>query len=671
MTVNYMPVRLSIALVAALIVASATGPAYGAWQLAWSDEFDGTTVNPANWTYDTGNGFWAGSYWVPGWGNNEKEYYTSRPENVYVAGGLLHIAARQESYSGFDYTSGRIKTMGLFTQQCGRFEFRARLPQGTGTWPALWMLPQNPTYGGWPNNGEIDVMENKGTHPDQVGGTIHFGGANGNDVYFGQTFTFPSGDSVTNFHVYALEWTSNSISWSVDGVVYEVQNNWWSNIGTSTDTYPFPAPFDQPFYILMNLAIGGNYLGNPSTNTINSGTTFPAEMQLDYVRAYVQAAATTPPDAPTDLTARPGNGSVFLNWNAPADGATGYHVKRATASGGSYTTIGSVAGTSFTDPTASSCSTYYYVVSATNSIGESTDSSEAAAELGAYALAVNAGGGTAGSFVGDAYFSGGTQASPVSTTIDTSGATDPAPQSVYQTERFGNFSYTFSGLTPGLSYKVRLHFAETYWTSTGQRRFNVFINGTQVLTNFDIVAVAGAPNKATVQEFMATPNGGQIVIQYATVTDNAKASGIELLLPRTAAPTAGNNGPLYEGMTLNLTASTVPGATYSWSGPDGFTSALQNPSITGATTNASGTYTVTASVGGCTSVGAATAVTVNPVPALSIELVSPNFTLTWSDGVLQSATNVSGPWIDVTGASTPYTNSADQPREFFRVRLPQ
>src|SRR5262249_50777043 len=136
--------------------------------------------------------------------------------------------------------------------------------------------------------------------------------------------------------------------------------------------------------------------------------------------------------------------------------------------------------------------------------------------------------------------SGGTQAAPVTTTIDTSAVTSPAPQDVYQTERYGNFTYAFTNLTPGLAYKLRLHFAETYWTAVGQRRLNVLINGTQVLTNFDIIATAGAANKANIQEFTATPNNGQIAIQYVTVTDNAKSSGIELLLPPPIAPA----GPL-------------------------------------------------------------------------------------------------------------------------------
>ena len=247
--------------------------------------------------------------------------------------------------------------------------------------------------------------------------------------------------------------------------------------------------------------------------------------------------------------------------------------------------------------------------------------------------------------------------------------TAPAPQAVYQTERDNNFTYTFTGLTAGLNYKVRLHFAETYWTSVGQRRFNVFINGTQVLTNFDIIAVAGAANKATIQEFMATPSGGQIVIQYVNVTDNAKSSGIEILLPRPAAPLAGNDGPVYAGMTLNLSATTVPGATYHWTGPNGFTSASQYPSIAGAATNASGTYAVTATVGDCTSVPAATLVTVNPLPVLSVQIWGTDLVLAWPDGVLQSSTNALGPWIDVPGASAACTNKTDQPQQFFRLKL--
>ncbi len=226
-------------------------------------------------------------------------------------------------------------------------------------------------------------------------------------------------------------------------------------------------------------------------------------------------------------------------------------------------------------------------------------------------------------------------------------------------------------MTAGLAHKVRLHFAETYWTSVGQRRFNVFINGTQVLTNFDIIAAAGAANKATIQEFTATPVSGQITIQYTTVTDNAKASGIELLIPRPAAPVAGNNGPLYEGSTLNLTASTVPNAIYHWTGPNGFTSSSQNPTIANITTNAAGTYSVTATLTGtsCASPAGTTVVTIQPRSSLSFQLSGNSLTLSWPAGTLQSASNVAGPWSDIASGISSTNIILSQPRQFFRVKL--
>jgi beta-glucanase (GH16 family) len=298
----------SAALAAALALLTSVCLARADTNIVWCDEFNGTTLDTNKWTYDTGNGFWVPDpgYWVGGWGNNELEYYTSRTQNVYVADGYLHLHAQQEAYGGFNFTSGRIKTMDLFAKKYGRLEFRAKLPAGVGFWPAIWMLPQSSPYGGWPNSGEIDIMENNGSKTNQVGGTIHYGGASGHDVYTGQTFYFPGGDSTANFHVYTLLWKSNSIEWSVDGTVYETQNNWWSNIGTSSSTYPYPAPFDQPFYMLINLAIGGNYLGNPSTNQINAS--LPGDVVVDYVRVYDQ----TPPLA---ISVIPQTGVGFaLSW---------------------------------------------------------------------------------------------------------------------------------------------------------------------------------------------------------------------------------------------------------------------------------------------------------------------------------------------------------------------
>ena len=270
-----------------LSLACIGGASGGHWNIVWSDEFNGNSINPRMWTFDMGNGF-------KGWGNNELQYYTSRSQNAYASNGLLHIVARRESLNGFGYTSARLKTQGLFTRKYGRIEFRARLPQGVGFWPALWLLGENIASVGWPACGEIDVMENKGTEPNQVQGTIHFGGS------LSQVYTLP-GDSVTNFHQYLLEWTTNAILWYVDGLLYQTQTNWSSFAG------PYPTPFNQPFFLIMNLAVGGNYVGNPSSSAIDSGAVFPAEMVVDYVRVY-------DPAPPPRLQVIPTNASLLFTW---------------------------------------------------------------------------------------------------------------------------------------------------------------------------------------------------------------------------------------------------------------------------------------------------------------------------------------------------------------------
>lgn len=254
-----------------------TAPATMAYNIVWSDEFNGTSINHSYWGYDIGNGPPAG------WGNNELEYYTSNTQNAYVSNGLLHIVALKQSTNGFSYTSARMKSSGLFFKKYGRFEWRAKLPAGQGYWPALWMFPEDSVYGGWAASGEIDVMECKGNAPTNVLGTIHYGGPYpANTQSFGPSYTFPNGDSVTNFHTYAVQWATNSIAWLVDGQIYETQTNWFSSSTTNTSNKnPYPAPFDQTFFIIMNLAVGGNFGGNPDGTTV-----FPGDMQVDYVRVY-------------------------------------------------------------------------------------------------------------------------------------------------------------------------------------------------------------------------------------------------------------------------------------------------------------------------------------------------------------------------------------------------
>lgn len=258
-----------------------TNAAAQQWNIVWDDEFNSNSINTKIWGFETGNN--------SGWGNNELEYYTGRTNNAYEAGGLLHIVAQKESMNGFNYTSARMKTLGMYaTPTYGRFEWRARLPSGTGMWPALWMMGTNYPVVGWPSCGEIDVVENDGSTPDFVQGSLHANGFNPTAIDY-----LPSGESTTNFHTYDLDWQSNSISWYVDGQWYETQTT--------------GAPFNAPFFFLLNVAVGGSYVGQPTTNAINSGTSFPQEMQVDYVRVYE-------PTAPLQLSISSSNGRPSFSW---------------------------------------------------------------------------------------------------------------------------------------------------------------------------------------------------------------------------------------------------------------------------------------------------------------------------------------------------------------------
>lgn len=255
------------ALIAIIMLGLGAGDARADWKLVWSDEFNGGSIDTNHWEFETGN--------RGGWGNNELEFYTARPDNAYVGDGVLHIVARRENTNGCAYTSARLKSEGLFEQKYGRFEFRAKFPRGKGYWPAVWLMPRDSVYGGWPACGEIDVAENRGDYPAVVQGTIHYAGPEGGHLQSTGLYTFAPGAGAGSFHTYLLEWTSNSISWYVDNQLYETQTNW------STAGGRYPAPFNQPFYIIMNLAVGGIYDGDPDADTV-----FPGEMQVDYVRVY-------------------------------------------------------------------------------------------------------------------------------------------------------------------------------------------------------------------------------------------------------------------------------------------------------------------------------------------------------------------------------------------------
>jgi beta-glucanase (GH16 family) len=275
----------------------AAEPPVSGWKLVWSDEFDGTEIDRSRWDFDIGNGFfnYDAHTWISGWGNDELQYYTRSPDNAFVRDGMLHIRALKESLHGCGYTSARLKTRKkdgspLFRKRYGRFEFRAKLPTGKGIWPALWMLPQDEKYGTWPASGEIDVMEARGQAPDRVLGTLHFGARWPANTHVSREHILVGG-TIADFHVYALEWEPGEIRWLVDGRRYATQSFWWSSSKTDggrgqrpareADLNRWPAPFDQPFYLVLNVAVGGKFLGNPDRTTA-----FPAEMVIDYVRVY-------------------------------------------------------------------------------------------------------------------------------------------------------------------------------------------------------------------------------------------------------------------------------------------------------------------------------------------------------------------------------------------------
>ncbi len=241
-------------------------------QLVWSDEFNAAALDPETWFFETGDG---SQYGIPGWGNNELQWYL--PDSAELQGGNLVITAREEFAGGKNYTSARLNTKDRFALRYGRIEARIRLPGGQGIWPAFWMLPQDDIYGTWAASGEIDIMEAinlGGTGGNEVHGTIHYGGQWPNNVFTGDAYVVPT-NATTEFHTYALEWDPTELRWYVDDVLYAAQNSW------NTSGASFPAPFDQQFYIVLNVAVGGNWPGPPS-----SSTAFPVTMEVDYVRVY-------------------------------------------------------------------------------------------------------------------------------------------------------------------------------------------------------------------------------------------------------------------------------------------------------------------------------------------------------------------------------------------------
>lgn len=233
-------------------------------QLVMQEEFDVPGApSPSLWNYNIGNN--------NGWGNNELEYYTDRPQNVKVEDGMLKITAVKESYMGSAYTSARVLTKGKFEQKYGRIEARIKMPWGKGLWPAFWMLGANSDTVSWPQCGEIDIMEYLGNNPTSIFGTVHGPGYSGSNA-ISKNYVLPNDRFDTGFHIFGIEWGENYVNYYVDNVLYnqitpkDVKGEW---------------VFNQPFYIILNMAVGGNFPGSP-----NNETSFPQTMLVDYVRVY-------------------------------------------------------------------------------------------------------------------------------------------------------------------------------------------------------------------------------------------------------------------------------------------------------------------------------------------------------------------------------------------------
>jgi beta-glucanase (GH16 family) len=252
------------------------GTALAGWKLTWSDEFNGpngSAVDPTKWKHDVGG---------TGWGNNELEYYTEGTQNAVVQDGYLVITATKQgassyqcSYGTCTYTSARLLTEGLFAQQYGRFEARAQMPTGKGLWPAIWMLGDNISTVSWPACGEIDFMETIGTDIQTNHGSLHMPASYGPSG----TYKLPNNASFADaFHTFAIEWAPGTVSFFVDDNLYETQKSPVPN----GDTWEF----DHPFFLLINVAVGGQWPGSPDATT-----TFPQTLKVDWVRAYQKDSA--------------------------------------------------------------------------------------------------------------------------------------------------------------------------------------------------------------------------------------------------------------------------------------------------------------------------------------------------------------------------------------------
>ena len=234
-------------------------------ELVWSDEFSGGAIDQSKWAYETGGG---------GWGNNELEYYTNSSDNAFVSNGNLIIQANRQPMANRDYTSARLLTKGKQSFQFGRIDVRAKLPQGQGLWPAIWMLGADIDQNNWPKCGEIDIMELRGQEPNKFLTTMHFANPTGtHSQQGGPDQVLPTGNFSSDFHLFSVVRSKDQMRFFLDGKLYYTFS--------AGDVSASPYPFNNPFFMVLNVAVGGDFLGSP-----NASTVFPQQMQVDYVKYF-------------------------------------------------------------------------------------------------------------------------------------------------------------------------------------------------------------------------------------------------------------------------------------------------------------------------------------------------------------------------------------------------
>jgi hypothetical protein len=546
------------------------------WTLVWGDDFTGaanTAFNTANWSAQVVDNTGQNPF-----GDGTIMSTTDSLSNVYLDGnGNLVIAMTYDAATGA-YDSARLNSVNPVGPY-GRIEARIMNPWAAGMGAAFWALgADNRTGTPWPNCGELDIMESQAKDPGHTGSTIHGFETDSQTNYeyggLSQGVDLPSGEQLNQaFHIYTVQWAPYHIQYFLDGVQYADESI--SDLGAA-DVWEL----NQPINFILSSGIGGNG-GTPD------GLGFPANLYFDYVHYYQWAAGAPNPVTNLAATAASSN-SVNLSWTASTTAGVTYDIYASTTSGftpGLSTLVASqVSGTSYLQTGLLPSTTYYYTVAASNFGGESAASNTSVATSAAgnsTGLQLSAAGYAAGSYMASNYVTGGNTNYHFGNVVNVAQVTNPAPQLVYDTERWAPATWTIPGFNAGGNYSVRLHFVEDTHNAAGVRNFNVAINGTTVLTNFDIFALAGAMNTAVTQEFAATADAtGTITIatQAGTSTKsdlNPTISAIEIT-PAVAGTCAGEP---YAPATVTATANSGFDISVSWA-------AVTPP------TNCSVTYTV-------------------------------------------------------------------------------